>query len=254
MERFAVMNLGAGQSRRPKVSVLIPAHNEEASIGLVIGEIPKDLVDEIVVADNASTDRTGEVAREAGALVVEEPRPGYGAACLAAMAAMSHPDIVVFLDGDHSDYPEEISFLLEPILENQADLVIGSRTLGQVEKGALTPQQRYGNALATNLIRLLFRVRFTDLGPFRAIRGDALERIGMVDRDYGWTVEMQVKAARLGLRCVEVPVRYRKRIGTSKISGTLSGTLKAGTKILWTIFKYAILDAVGKSTAPARQT
>jgi len=226
---------------RPRVSVLIPAQNEEKSIGLVIEEIPKDWVDEIVVADNASEDRTGEVAQEAGAKVVKEPKPGYGGACLAAMAAMNDPDIVVFLDGDRSDYPEDLPKLLQPILENRADLVIGSRALGGAEKGSLTPQQRYGNALATHLIRWLFGVRFTDLGPFRAIRAETLERIGMVDRDYGWTVEMQVKAARLGVRCAEVPVRYRKRIGVSKISGTVSGTVKAGAKILWTIFKYAFL-------------
>ncbi len=227
---------------RPKVSVLIPAHNEEASIGLVIDEIPRDHVREIIVANNASTDRTSEVAKAAGASVVDEPQPGYGAACLAAMAAMNRPDVVVFLDGDHSDYPEEIPQLLKPILENRADLVIGSRSLGVREKGSLTPQQKYGNALATFLIRHLFGVPFTDLGPFRAIRRESLEQIGMVDRDYGWTVEMQVKAAKIGLRCTEVPVRYRKRIGVSKISGTVSGTFKAGTKILWTIFKYAFLE------------
>ena len=224
---------------RPRVSVLIPARNEEASIGQVIQEIPKDWVDEIIVADNGSNDRTAEIAQSVGARVVREGTPGYGAACLAAVAAMDRPGIVVFLDGDYSDYPQDLPLLLDPILNDSADLVIGSRVLGVAEKGALTPQQRYGNALATSLVYCLFGVRFTDLGPFRAIRKESLDQLGMVDRNYGWTIEMQVKAARLCLRCVEVPVRYRKRIGVSKISGTLSGTVKAGTKILWTIFKYA---------------
>ncbi|MCA9418369.1 MAG: glycosyltransferase family 2 protein [Candidatus Omnitrophica bacterium] len=247
------MNASPAPPDRPRVSVLIPAQNEEKSIGLVIQEIPKDWVDEIIVADNASTDRTAEVAQEAGARVVHESTPGYGAACLAAMKAMNRPDIVVFLDGDHSDYPEDLPKLLAPILENRADLVIGSRALGLAEKGSLTPQQRYGNALATRLIRWFFGVSFTDLGPFRAVRAETLKRIGMVDRNYGWTVEMQVKAARLGVRCTEIPVRYRKRIGVSKISGTVSGTVKAGTKILWTIFKYSILPA-GAPAQPSNAT
>lgn len=227
-----------------KVSVLIPAFNEEASIAKVIEAIPKNRVHEIVVADNASTDRTGEAAAAAGAKVIHESRPGYGSACLAAMAAMDDPEVVVFLDGDYSDYPEDLPDLLKPIEEDKADLVIGSRVLGECERGALTPQQRYGNALATFLIRILFGVRFTDLGPFRAVRREALDRIGMRDTNYGWTVEMQVKAARLGLRCVEVPVRYRKRIGVSKVSGTVRGVIGAGTKILWTIFKYAFLGSI----------
>jgi glycosyltransferase involved in cell wall biosynthesis len=231
-----------------RVTIVIPAFNEERSIARVIEAIPKELVHEVIVCDNASTDRTGEAAKAAGAKVVNEPQPGYGAACLAAMAVMDDPDVVVFLDGDYSDYPEDLPALLRPIEEGTADLAIGSRVLGECEKGALTPQQRYGNRLAVFLIRLLFGVRFTDLGPFRAITREALERIGMEDRNYGWTVEMQVKAARLGLRCAEVPVRYRKRIGVSKVSGTVKGVLGAGTKILWTLYKYAFLTSKNLKT------
>lgn len=227
-----------------RVGVLIPAYNEAQSIALVLAEIPLGLVQEVVVVDNASTDPTADVARAAGATVVPEPRPGYGSACLAGLAyyaaqpAGQTPEILVFLDGDHSDYPEQLPELLAPLLAGQADLVIGSRALGEREKGSLLPQQRFGNWLATRLLRLRYGSTHTDLGPFRAIRAEALARLGMADTTYGWTVEMQVKAARLGLRVVEVPVRYRRRIGTSKISGTIRGTLGAGYKILWTIFKY----------------
>ena len=223
-----------------KVTVIIPALNEEQSIGKVIRSIPMNVVSEIVVADNGSSDRTGEVAREAGARVVQVPERGYGAACLGALASITETDIVVFLDGDFSDYPEEIPMLLVPIERGEADLVIGSRVLGESEPGALQLQQRLGNALAAFLIRLLFRIRFTDLGPFRAITWSALQRLRMADRDYGWTVEMQVKAARAGLRCVEVPVRYRRRReGVSKVSGTLIGSLRAGYKIITTILRHA---------------
>jgi glycosyltransferase involved in cell wall biosynthesis len=224
--------------------VLIPAHNEGRAIALVLGEIPAGLVQEVLVVDNASTDDTAAAARAAGATVVAEPRPGYGRACLAGLAyyaaqpAGRTPEIIVFLDGDHSDFPEEMPALLAPILSGTADLVIGSRALGERERGALLPQQRFGNWLAVKLLRLRYGGTTTDLGPFRAVTAAALARIGMVDTTYGWTVEMQVKAARLGLRVVEVPVRYRRRIGTSKISGTVRGTLGAGYKILWTIFKY----------------
>jgi len=223
----------------PVIDVVIPAFDEEAAIGHVLEAIPDGLVRHVVVVDNGSTDRTGEVARSQGATVVSEPRRGYGQACLAGIAALEDPDIVVFLDGDYSDYPEEMPSLVAPIAAEEADMVIGSRVLGEREKGALQPQQRFGNALATWLIHLLFGAAYTDLGPFRAIRHDALQRLRMEDRNFGWTVEMQVKAARQGLRVVEVPVRYRRRIGTSKVSGTLSGTVRAGNKILWTIFRYA---------------
>ena len=220
------------------IAVVIPALDEEQAIGKVLRDIPEG-ASQVVVVDNGSRDRTAEVARGLGAEVVAEPRRGYGQACLTGIAQLDRPDIVVFLDGDYSDYPEEMSELVAPLLAGEADMVIGSRTLGQREKGALLPQARFGNWLSTLLIRLLFGVSFTDLGPFRALRFDALQRLAMQDRDFGWTVEMQVKAARLGLRAVEVPVRYRRRIGTSKITGTLSGTLRAGHKILWTIFRYA---------------
>lgn len=222
----------------PAIAVVIPALDEEQAIGKVLRDIPEG-ASQVVVVDNGSRDRTAEVACGLGAEVVAEPRRGYGQACLTGIAQLDRPDIVVFLDGDYSDYPEEMSALVAPLLTGEADMVIGSRTLGQREKGALLPQARFGNWLSTLLIRLLFGVSFTDLGPFRALRFDALQRLAMQDRDFGWTVEMQVKAARLGLRAVEVPVRYRRRIGTSKITGTLSGTLRAGHKILWTIFRYA---------------
>ena len=223
----------------PSIDVVIPAFNEEAAIGNVLQSIPASLVRRVVVVDNGSTDRTGEEARSRGATVVVEPRRGYGQACLTGIAALGDPDIVVFLDGDYSDYPEEMESLVAPVVAGEVDMVIGSRVLGKREKGALQPQQRFGNALATWLIRLLFGVAYTDLGPFRAIRFDALKRLEMEDCDFGWTVEMQVKAARQKLRSAEVPVRYRRRIGKSKVSGTISGSIRAGYKILWTIFRYA---------------
>ena len=229
---------------QPRISVIIPAHNEANAIGLVLAEIPAGLVQEVVVVDNNSTDDTSTAARAAGATVLREPRPGYGYACLAGMAYVfgkaqsEQPDIVVFLDGDHSDFPEQMPDLLAPLLRGEADLVIGSRALGQREKGALLPQQRLGNWLAARLLNLRYRGNVTDLGPFRAVLSSALLAIGMEDKTYGWTVEMQVKAFRRGLRVVEVPVRYRKRIGISKVSGTMRGTIGAGYKILWTIFRY----------------
>ena len=231
-------------SRPPRVGVIIPAHNEEQSIGLVLAEIPAGLVQEVVVVNNASTDNTSAAAAAGGATVLAEPRPGYGYACLRGMAhffaqpAIQQPEYIVFLDGDHSDYPEEMPALLAPLLRGEADMVIGSRALGEREAGALLPQQRFGNWLATRLLRLRYGGQFTDLGPFRAIRTEALKALGMADKTYGWTVEMQIKAARQGLRTVEVPVRYRRRIGTSKVSGTVRGTLGAGYKILWTIYRY----------------
>ena len=228
---------------KPCIKVIIPAFNEENSIHLVIREIPKDLVQEVIVVNNASTDNTAHVAQKEGATVLYEPLPGYGRACLKGIeyikSAQLPTDLVVFLDGDHSDYPEEMDTLIRPILEKGIDLVIGSRTLGRKEKGAMTPQQIFGNWLATRLLRLLYNVKFTDLGPFRAIRFTRLLDLDMQDKTYGWTVEMQLKAARKKMRTLEVPVRYRKRIGVSKISGTVKGTLLAGYKILYTILKYA---------------
>ncbi len=219
-----------------RVSVIIPAFNEEPSIGRVLADIPS-WVDEVIVVDNASTDATARRAEEGGARVVFQPEQGYGAACLAGIAALNNPDVVVFLDGDYSDYPEEMERLVDPIVLENYQLVIGSRTRGRAEKGALALQARFGNWLACWLIRCFFGVSFTDLGPFRAIDYSSLERLNMADRNYGWTVEMQIKAALHHLRALEVPVRYRKRIGRSKITGTVRGVIGAGSKILWTIFR-----------------
>ena len=224
-----------------KIDVIIPAFNEEASIAKVLNDIPKELVREVIVCNNGSTDQTAQNARNSGATVLDQPIPGYGNACLKGMEYIAskedHPNIVVFIDGDYSDYPEEMSLLINPIIKDGADLVIGSRALGQLENGAMMPQQVFGNWLATTLIKMIYKYQFTDLGPFRAIRYDKLLDINMQDKTYGWTVEMQVKAAKLKMKCVEIPVTYRKRIGVSKVSGTLKGTILAGHKILWTIFK-----------------
>lgn len=224
-----------------KVSVIIPVFNERGSLPLVVADIPRERVSEIVVVDNGSTDGTALVARDLPVRLIREERRGYGSACLAGIAALgaSPPDVVVFLDGDYSDHPEEMPRLLEAI-ERGADLVIGSRTRGQREPGALLAQARFGNLLACFLIRLLYGHRYTDLGPFRAIRLGAYRRLGMRDRDFGWTCEMQVKALRKGLSVAEVPVSYRRRVGVSKITGTFSGTLRAGYKILWTIARYGL--------------
>ncbi len=223
------------------IDVIIPAYNEEDSIAKVIGDIPIGLVRDIIVCNNASKDQTKERALSAGATVVDQPIAGYGNACLKGIEFIGEkdikPDIVVFLDGDYSDHPEEMTKIVEPILHRSKDLVIGSRVLGNLEKGAMMPQQIFGNWLATNLIRLFYSYKFTDLGPFRAIRYTKLMDIEMVDKDFGWTVEMQVKAAKHKLEYEEVAVTYRKRIGVSKVSGTLKGTILAGHKILWTIFK-----------------
>lgn len=223
------------------IDVIIPAYNEEESIGKVIADIPNGLVRDIIVCNNGSKDETAKVAIAGGATVVNQPLPGYGNACLKGIEYIKgkdvKPDIVVFLDGDYSDHPEEMTNVVAPIISDGMDLVIGSRVLGKLEKGAMMPQQIFGNWLATNLIRLFYSYEFTDLGPFRAVTYPKLMEINMVDKDFGWTVEMQVKAAKLKLKCVEVPVTYRKRIGISKVSGTLRGTVLAGHKILWTIFK-----------------
>ena len=225
------------------IDVIIPAYNEQDSIGNVLRDIPKELVREIIVCNNASTDNTKSVALQNGATVVDQPLKGYGNACLKGIAHIKarpkneQPDIVVFLDGDYSDHPEEMSKLVNPILEEDMDMVIGSRALGNMESGAMMPQQIFGNWLATNLIRLFYNYNFTDLGPFRAIKWNQLVAIDMQDKTFGWTVEMQVKAAKHKLKCTEVAMTYRKRIGVSKVSGTLKGTILAGHKILWTIFK-----------------
>ncbi len=221
-----------------RISVIIPVFNEQDAIEKVIGDIPSHLPTEIIVVDNGSTDQTAKLAAAMGARIVRENRRGYGSACLAGIAAANDPDIVVFLDGDYSDHPNEMPDLIAPILEKRADLVIGSRVRGNSEPGALMIQARFGNRLATSLIKILFGVSYTDLGPFRAIRYLALLDLNMRDKTFGWTVEMQVKAAKQALIIQEVPVSYRKRIGVSKITGTLKGTLKAGWKILFTIFRY----------------
>lgn len=223
-----------------RAAVIIPALDEELSIGDVVRSIDRALVAQIIVGDNGSVDRTADIARESGAEVVQVSDRGYGAACAGALAKLdSSIDIVVFMDADGSDDPAEMESLISPIRNSDADLVIGSRVLGTVEKGALTPQQRAGNILATFLISLLFRHRYTDLGPFRAIRRSTLDEIKMKDRRYGWTVEMQIRALQVGARVREVPVTYRRRIGKSKISGTVTGVIKAGFWILWTIAKYS---------------
>lgn len=225
---------------RPRISVVIPAYNEESSIGLVLADLPVQLLQEIIVVDNGSTDATPEVARAAGARVIREDRRGYGQACLSGIAAANDPDIYVFLDGDYSDHPDEIIGVLGPLLEGRADLVIGARVPGRREPGAMLPQARFGNWLATTLIRLIWGYRYTDLGPFRAVTAEGLRRMGMRDTNFGWTVEMQIKALREGLSVCEVPVSYRRRVGVSKITGTIRGTAAAGYKILWTIGRYAV--------------
>ncbi|MBC8283730.1 MAG: glycosyltransferase family 2 protein [Nitrospinae bacterium] len=223
-----------------RISIIIPAYNEESSIGLVLDALPQDKIQEIIVVDNGSSDDTARVATQHGARVVKEPRKGYGSACLKGINELDAPDIVVFIDGDFSDYPEEIVSLLEPIDKGDEDFVLGSRMMLPESRMALLPQARYGNQLAVFLIKLFFNHSFTDLGPFRAIRYSSLMEIGMQDTNFGWTVEMQIKAVKNKLRIREVPVKYRERIGVSKITGTVSGTFKAGTKIIYTIFKYLL--------------
>ena len=224
------------------IVVIIPVLNEEDSIGLVLAHIPEGMAAAVIVVDNGSTDRTAAVAAEGGAVVVREPRRGYGAACLRGMAeaARFDPDIIVFLDGDYSDYPEEMADLVRPIVEDGCDLVIGSRMLGCRAPGSMPVQAVIGNVLVPRIIRWLYGHRYTDLGPFRAIRYDRLLALEMADKDFGWTVEMQIKAAQKGYRTLDVPVSYRRRVGISKITGTLSGAVRAGVKILWVTFRYAV--------------
>ena len=224
------------------IRVIIPAFNEQNSISKVIMELP-ELVSEVIVINNNSTDQTAAVARKAGATVLTETRMGYGYACLKGLNYIAEqsktPDIIVFIDGDYSDYPQELSKIVAPIMDGGVDFVIGARVKSLREKGSMTPQQVFGNKLATFLMRVFFGAKFTDLGPFRAIRYDKLIQLNMEDKTYGWTVEMQLKALKQKLAYIEVPVRYKKRIGVSKVSGTVKGTIFAGIKILGWIFKYS---------------
>jgi glycosyltransferase involved in cell wall biosynthesis len=222
-----------------RIVVIIPARNEQDAIGKVLSEIPP-VVSEVIVVDNGSTDATSERARVAGARVVSEARPGYGRACLAGIAAAGEPDVLVFLDGDGSDYPEQLGALVEPIVAREADLVIGSRNLGSRAPGAQPWHAVLGTRVCVALMNLLIGTRATDLGPFRAVSTQALRRLGMRDTDFGWTVEMQLLAHRCGLRVREMPVDYRPRLGRSKISGTIGGSLRAGVKILSTILRHAL--------------
>lgn len=228
--------------QNPRIDVVIPAFNEENSVGNVVRDLPGHLVREIVVVNNNSRDETRRAALEAGAVVLDEPRQGYGYACLKGIEYLRKrpvpPDILVFVDADYSDYPGELTKLVGHLLEHNLDLVIGSRALGSRQAGSMTPQQVFGNWLATTLIRHFYGVTYTDLGPFRAVRFDKLLAMNMEDTTYGWTVEMQLKAAKLGYKVGEVPVTYRRRIGHSKVSGTVKGTFMAGYKILSWIFKY----------------
>lgn len=233
------------------IGLIIPALNEEETIGPLLGHVNRSIVDWVVVADNGSTDQTARRAREKGALVVHEPRRGYGSACLRALSEAPDADVVVFMDGDGSDDPREIESLVQTLLDLDSDLVIGSRVLGIAEKGALTPVQRFGNSFTCALVRLMWGVRYTDLGPFRAIRRTALDRLRMSDPDFGWTIEMQVKAAQMGLRVFETPVTRRiRRAGKSKVSGNLVGSWRAGKRILGYVVQAKIRELANKR-APA---
>ncbi|MBS3738456.1 MAG: glycosyltransferase family 2 protein [Psychroflexus sp.] len=229
---------------KPIINVIIPAHDEAQSIPKVIADLP-DVVDEVIVCDNNSTDDTAQMAKDAGATVCFESQMGYGYACLKAMAYIESkfkkPDIIVFIDGDYSDYPEQLTELVHPIIENNYDFIIGARVKSLREKGAMTLPQIFGNWLATSLMSLIYNARFTDLGPFRAIKYKQLLALNMQDKTYGWTVEMQLKALNHKLKYKEVPVKYRNRIGQSKVSGTLQGAVMAGVKILTWVFKYAFV-------------
>jgi len=234
------------QKKLKNIAVIIPAHNEEKALPQVLGDLPRDMVQTVIVVDNASTDLTAEIARNMGCRVAHEQRRGYGRACLTGIDLLPEDtDIVVFLDADYSDHPEQLDRLIAPITFRGYDFVLGSRTLGRRDPGAMTPQSYFGNKLACFLMRIFWGVKYTDLGPFRAITFSALKKIAMSDTDFGWTIEMQIKAAEYGLKTTETAVDYRRRIGRSKISGTLEGTLRAGSKILWTIFKYRFLRRAG---------
>lgn len=229
---------------KPVIDVIIPAFNEENSVGNVVNDIPKGLVREVIVVNNKSTDKTALNAKNSGATVLEEQNMGYGNACLKGMLHLAQkeikPTIVVFLDADYSDYPQEMANVIAPIINQNMDMVIGSRALGNLEKGSMTLQQIFGNWLATFLLKLFYGVSYTDLGPFRAIKYNSLVALKMKDKTYGWTVEMQVKAAKQRMNTCEVAVNYRIRIGYSKVSGTVKGTIGAGYKIITTIFKYIL--------------
>ncbi|MDG1777902.1 MAG: glycosyltransferase family 2 protein [Flavobacteriaceae bacterium] len=223
------------------IRVIIPAHNEADAVAKVIHDVPK-IVKEIIVVDNASSDATSEIAKKAGATVLFEPKKGYGHACLKGLhyvEQQDQTDIVVFLDGDYSDYPEELEQLVSPILNENIDFTLGCRTRALREQGAMQPQQIFGNWLATRLMKMFFNSKFTDLGPFRAIKYPVLQTLNMEDKTYGWTVEMQLKILKKKYTYVEIPVNYRNRIGVSKVSGTLKGSIFAGIKILTWIFKYS---------------
>ena len=224
------------------IKVIIPAYNEQDSIGNVINDIPNS-VDEVIVISNNSTDNTEINAKNAGATVLQENRKGYGYACLKGMDYISKldkkPEIIVFLDGDYSDYPEQLTEIIHPIINDNVDFVIGSRVKRLRENGSMTPQQVFGNWLATFLMKLFFGAKFTDLGPFRGIKYDKLLALNMEDKTYGWTVEMQLKVLKQKMNYIEIPVKYRNRIGVSKVSGTVKGTIFAGVKILGWIFKYS---------------
>jgi len=230
---------------KPKIVVVIPAYNEEQSIGKVVKDIPREWVEDVIVCSNNSTDNTVEVARAAGAIVLEEKQKGYGWACTKGINYANNmdvrPDIIVFLDGDYSDYPQELPWVVNPILERDMDLVIGSRALGQQENGSMTFPQRFGNWLSTRMMHLFYGVKYSDLGPFRAMKFDKLLALNMSEMTFGWTIEMQIKAAKQKMKSCEVPVNYKVRIGESKVSGTVKGAVMAGIKILWSIFKYKIV-------------
>lgn len=222
-----------------RIGVVIPTRNEAQALPVVLRAMPA-FVDAVAIGDHRSTDGTAQIGRDHGAIVVEVDGPGYGRACLAAIAALPPVDVIVFIDGDAADDLSAMIRLVEPIVDGRADFTLGSRVLGRRESGALTPQQVFGNWLACSLIRLVWGERFTDLGPFRAVSCREFERLGMADLNFGWTVEMQIKAARKRLRTIEIPVDYKRRIGVSKVSGTLGGAVRAGVKILWVIGREAL--------------